>query len=64
MTKKRIHLICAVCAMIITLGCLGVAVAASESFVEGDAADLWALEQDALKKDVQMADDEIGRAHV
>lgn len=56
MSKKRIPLICAVCAMIITLGCLGVAVAASGSFVEGDAADLWALEQDALK-DVQMAND-------
>lgn len=56
MTKKRILLICAVCAMIITLGCLGVAAAVSGSFVEGDAADLWALEQDALK-DVQLAND-------
>lgn len=55
MTKNRILVICTVCAMMLTLVGLGVA-AASGLFAEGDAADRWALEQDALK-DAQSANE-------
>lgn len=53
MTKKRVIIICVLGIMVLTM--FGVAYASSTGlFTNGDAADLWALEQDALK-DAQKA---------
>lgn len=48
MSKKRVVFICLLCLMTFTM--VGFAFASSVGFLgNGDAADLWALEQDALK---------------